>query len=104
MRVLPILALVLGLAACGSSPPPKRPDPRPPGPGSAATPTEPASAATCDDACTQYAVCYEQVYSKDYSGGGECVTSCEEMAEADRSQYIAEWTDSGADCATLMGQ
>jgi hypothetical protein len=95
MRVLPILALALGLAACGSSPPPKRPDPRPPGP---------IAAATCDDACTQYAVCYEQVYSKDYSGGGECVTSCEEMAEADKSQYIAEWTDSGADCAKLMGE
>jgi len=91
-----VLVLLLG---CGSSP--KRPDPRPPAPGSAAPP---AAAATCDDACTQYAVCYEQVYSKDYSGGGECVTSCEEMAEPDKSQYIAEWTDSGADCAKLMGE
>lgn len=96
MRLVPILAVVLGVAACGSSPPPKRPDPRPPAPGSAA--------ATCDDACTQYAVCYEEAYSKDYSGGGECVTSCEEMAEADRTQYIADWTASDADCAKLMGQ
>ena len=96
-----LVLVAMVVAACGSSPPPKRPDPRPPGPGSGATPT---AAATCDDACTQYAVCYEQVYAKDYSGGGECVTSCDEMAEPDKTQYIAEWTASDADCAKLMGQ
>jgi hypothetical protein len=105
MNRLASLALVV-LVACGSSPPPKRPDPRPAGPGSASTPTaaEPAAPATCDDACTAYAGCYEDVYKKDFERGGECVSSCEEMAEADRAKYIADWTASDADCATLIGQ
>lgn len=105
-RLASLAFVVAALVACGSSPPPKRPDPRPTGPGSASTPTaaEPATPATCEEACTQYAVCYEQTYDKDFERGGECVSSCEEMAEADRAKYIADWTASDADCATLIGQ
>src|SRR5688500_10643976 len=38
----------------------------------------------CDDACTNLAICYEKVYEgEDFSQGGACVDSCNEMAAAD---------------------
>ena len=90
--------LVLGfIVACGSSQ--KKPEPAP----ANDTPTTTAPATVdCDEACTQYGVCYEEEYGGDYHGGGECVTSCNEMTEADRQAWGAK-IDAG-DCHALFAE
>jgi hypothetical protein len=42
----------------------------------------------CANACTMYAVCYEIVYEVDYFKGSNCMSECEDMAVADRTDFF----------------
>src|SRR5690242_9536052 len=98
------LAFVL-LAACGGGSKPAPTEPAAAATDEAATPTEaapPAEPATCEDLCTSYAICYEEVYGGDYRGGGECVADCESKAPADRDAWAAKVN--GGDCKALMAE
>ena len=88
-------ALLLILAACGGG---SKSAPAPaPAPAPAAVPAAP-SEATCDDACTDFAMCHEEVYGGDFWGGGECIDRCEEAHET----FLACIAAAAADCnATL---
>lgn len=101
------ILFALLLAACGGG------AKNAPSPGNETQPaagheTPPPEAATegdiptsCDDACTMYAVCYEDVYGGDFKGGGECVSSCEEKDEAAKKEYFKFIGES--DCQKMMG-
>jgi hypothetical protein len=85
------LALVLALAlapGCGSKTPAPA-DPEKAEPAEPAEPTEPvAEPFTCVDACTEYAVCYEEMNGDGaFSEGGACVSSCFE--DEDQESYFA---------------
>ena len=84
IRSFRAFALVLGLAACGAAKPaPAVKTAAPPPP-----PTVDASPMTCEDACTTYAACWEEENGRDFHGGGECVTACEELDEQARATYF----------------
>lgn len=101
------IALFVMLAACASkSPPPATPAPAAPAPAPApAAPAAPAAAVDCDDVCTTFAVCWEEVNGGDFRGGGACVSNCEEMPEADRTAWAKNVEDASAanDCKRLFG-
>ena|SRR5690349_288292 len=83
--------------ACGSSQ--KKPEPAP----TTDTPATTAPAAgpvDCDEACTQYGVCYEEEYGGEFHGGGECTSSCNEMSETDRQAWGAKIN--AGDCHALF--
>jgi len=45
----------------------------------------------CAEACTNYAVCWEQVHKgEDFRGGFRCTASCEHMAPADQPVWAAK--------------
>jgi hypothetical protein len=109
MRFIYITAVLL--AACGGSPQAAtRPGAAPAGASdpkhAAPTKEEPAATAPidCDNVCTDYAVCYEEHYKKDFRGGGDCVRNCEEMAPADRGRWALEVSAAQRDeaCASLF--
>jgi hypothetical protein len=77
----------LFLAACGGStanapsPEPKQEEP-PPATDTSEVPKD------CDEACTTYGMCWEDVNGGEFSGGGECTSSCNELDEAGKQKYF----------------
>jgi len=47
-----------------------------------------AGVTSCDDACTAYAACWEEVNGGDFHQGGQCVDACEERSDADRAAWF----------------
>jgi hypothetical protein len=91
------------LAACGgssASAPSPEPKPEPPPAAEEDGKTEPATPASCDDACTTYAMCYEEVHGEDFRGGGDCVSTCEERTAEEKEAYFD--CVSGDDCGTVV--
>lgn len=102
MKIAAVVAvLLLGCGASSSTTPP--PSNAPPVVAPADAAAAPATV-DCDDVCTTYAVCSEEHYGGDFRGGGECVSSCEEMAEAARATWAKEIEDASAsnDCKRLF--
>ena len=106
--IRPLLLTCL-LAACGGA------SKSAPAPGTDTQPaagheTPPPEAATdgdtptsCDDACTLYAVCHEEVYGGDFKYGGECVSNCEEKDQAGQTEYFEFIGANAGDCKKMMG-
>lgn len=104
MRIIVALILV----ACASPAPAPTPTPTTapatePAPEPATTPAptpEPEPDITaCDDACTSWAVCWEELYGGDYRQGGSCVASCEELDDEARAAYFR--CVSASDCKAM---
>lgn len=103
------LLVVVGCGGGKAAPTPAAAPAPAPAPAATADPasTAPAPAAeadgpeTCDDACTEIAVCYEEIYGGDYRGGGACVDSCEERTDTDRAAYFA-CIGRTTDCEAMM--
>jgi len=96
IRRLLALAFLVGLVACGGASKPAPAAAEPPLGNDAASAPE---TTTCEDACTSYAACYEEVNGADFHGGGECVSACEELADDARASYFT-CVDS-SDCAKV---
>ncbi len=102
------VAVSLVLAACGSQSPapdsaraPTTPETRPDNVPLAAAP-DAAPPPDCASACTEIAVCWEEVNEgRDYNQGGMCTSSCEEAAP-DQKKAFVECVDKGrAVCAAM---
>jgi hypothetical protein len=75
------------LAGCGSSSPAPAPA-KPSAPAADdASPKTPAIT-NCEDACTEYAMCAEEVYGEEFTHGGACVSACEERAPEEQVAYF----------------
>jgi hypothetical protein len=78
IRALALLAVLVG---CASSKPAAKPTAAP-APESEMGTQGDAPPASCDEACTEYAICYEEVYGGEYTGGSACVEECEQDEQA----------------------
>jgi len=106
MRLL-FLAAVL-TAACGSqrstpaSSAPPAPEQRPENVPLAAGPDAAPPPEDCADACTEIAVCWEEVNEgRDYNQGGMCTSSCEEAAPDQRKAFFECVANGRTDCAAM---
>lgn len=100
--LLAVLALGCGTSA-GSSPSPTPPSIRPAviehqpvAPDAAPLPPD------CATACTEIAVCHEEVYEKEYGEGGYCTVVCEERTPAEKEAFLRCVADSRDACARVV--
>jgi hypothetical protein len=77
------------------------PTPAPRTDAAPATNPPPATVTTCEDACTEWAVCWETLYGGDFRGGGNCVSACDELADADRGAHFVCVAGATDDCKAM---
>ncbi|HEU5056712.1 MAG TPA: hypothetical protein VFU21_09300 [Kofleriaceae bacterium] len=103
-----LLLLAAALAACGSQSPP---------PGKAAPPTEsrpagaPQAAAAdasplpddCANACTEIAVCWEEVNEgREYTQGGDCTAACGDAPPDEQKAFFECVARGRAECSKMV--
>ncbi len=102
------LAFPLAFAACGSqSPAPEKaappPETRPDNVPLAAAPDAAPPLDDCANACTEIAVCWEEVNEgEDYHQGGWCTSECGEATPENRRAYFTCIEGSRADCGKML--
>ena len=103
------LVLPLALAACGSQSPapekaPRPPKTRPDNVPLAAAPDAAPPLDDCPNACTEIAVCWEEVNEgEDYHQGGWCTSECEEASPEKRRAFFTCVEKSRGDCEAMGG-
>lgn len=103
------VAVSFVLAACGSQNPapdtaraPTQPETRPDNVPLAAAPDAAPPPDDCANACTEIAVCWEEVNEgREYNQGGMCTSSCEEAAPDQKKAFFECVAEGRADCAAM---
>ena len=107
MRLMPILLLFV--AGCGSqSPAPDRaapaPETRPASEPLLAAPDAAPPPDDCATACTEIAVCWEEVNDgREYTQGGMCSSGCESAAPDELARFFDCVAEGRSDCAKMAG-
>jgi len=106
MRLLPICLLV---AACGSqSPAPEKvappPETRPANQPLVAAPDAAPPPDDCANACTEIAVCWEEVnQGREYTQGGNCTSGCESATPEEQATFFACVARGRSACSEMIG-
>ena len=107
MRLL-VVVLALG---CGTAPASAPPSSRSTSPSThqqpvtEAQPTAPDAdllPEDCATACTEIAVCHEEVYETEYSQGGYCTLTCEERGADEKQVFFRCVAESRDACARMV--
>jgi hypothetical protein len=96
----PALLLFLLAAACGG-----RASATGPAPVEEAAAPPPDAAPPlddCADACTEIAVCYEEVYQREYNQGGNCTVACEGQLPEEREAFFACVAGTSDRCTAMV--
>ena len=104
MRLLPICLFV---AACGSqSPAPEKsappPEARPANQPLVTAPDAAPPPADCASACTEIAVCWEEVNpGREYTQGGNCTSGCESATPEEQKAFLDCVVSGRSECSKM---
>jgi Cys-rich protein (TIGR04453 family) len=102
------LAFPLAFAACGSqSPAPEKaappPETRPDNVPLAAAPDAAPPPDDCANACTEIAVCWEEVNEgREYTQGGNCTSACDDATPDEQKAFFECVSQGRSECSKMV--
>ena len=102
------LAFPLALAACGSqSPAPEKaappPETRPDNVPLVAAPDAAPPPDDCANACTEIAVCWEEVNEgREYTQGGNCTSACDDATPDEQKAFFECVSQGRSECSKMV--